>query len=214
VQIRDNEEMVDQLYQDIIMRVRELSGIRSAGIHVTELIYCLTKSYYERTSPLPITRQSALTMAMGIGLERTIIPIEKRVGSAEKDGIDYSPDFWYHGTEPAELKTTRMSTKKTIERTFPETWVQQIKCYCYAMGKNKYHLGVVHLLGNYHPPFPSLLAVTFEFTDQELQEQWDYILFRKKAFLDAAAQFKPPDAKRWSQDWECEYCQYKERCGL
>lgn len=193
-------------------RARELSGTRSTGIHLTELIYCLTHSWFERLAPLPITNEAALTLAMGINLERTIIPLEVRASPGCYDGIDYSPDFRFHGNEPSELKTTRMSLNKTINRQFPETWIEQIKGYCKAEGQTTYHLAVVHLLGNYKPPFPALRAVTFRFSQQELDDQWNYIRYRREQYILAIGEQRAPEPLRWCKDWECANCAYRERC--
>src|SRR3972149_3270888 len=110
--ITDYPELTEQIYTWLGTRMKELSGPRSGGIHLTELIYCLTASYWKRLDPLPNTGKQDLTMALGIGLERVFIAPEVRAKVGTKDGIDYSPDFWF-GEIPSEMKTTRMSTKKT-----------------------------------------------------------------------------------------------------
>ncbi len=214
--IRDSQELIDETYTWLIQRIDELrGGPRTAGIHLTELIYCLTSGYWDRLNPLPITRNQALIMGMGIAMERLLIPPDKRAAGGTKDGIEYSPDFWFKGNMPSELKTTRMSTKKTITREFPETWMQQIKGYCYAEGKLEYGLSIVHLMGGYKPPFPEILAVEMVFTQQELQQQWDYLLWRKENYIKAFADQEPPTPTRFCQDWECKDCRYNvvTHCG-
>lgn len=180
---------------------------RTAGIHLTELIYCLTSGYWDKIMPLSFTKQQALTMALGIGLERVIVPEEHRAPTGTCEGIEYSPDFW-HGEEMDELKTTRMSTKKTHSRDFPVTWVQQIMGYCYAEKKLEYGLSVVHLMGGYKPPFPEVLAVKFVFTPEELSNNWEYLMWRKGVYIQGFADQQPPTPTRWCQDWECKYCRY------
>ena len=216
--IVDYPELTEEMYGWLMKRVVELNNAsRSAGIHLTELIYCLTDSYWDRIMPLPINKSEALTMGLGIGLERFLIPEDMRAIPGTKDGIDYSPDFWYRGKMPSELKTTRMSSRKTIEREFPETWMQQIKGYCYARGETEYGLSVVHLMGNYKPPFPEILSVKFKFTQLELQEAWDFLLYRKTVYINAFADQKPPTPTRWAKDWECKNCRYAEssiHCNL
>ena len=123
MEIVDFPELQEESYKWVIGRVWELTAQgRSAGIHLTELIYCLTSGYYDKIMPLPHTKQQSLTMALGIGLERVMIPELKRASAGTCEGIDYSPDFWYKDDLPAELKTTRMSTKKTHKRDFPITY--------------------------------------------------------------------------------------------
>jgi len=167
--------------------------------------------------PLPIERQQALTMSLGIGLERVLIPEERRAMPGTCDGVDYSPDFWFRGDMPSELKTTRMGTKKTHKREFPETWVQQIMGYCYAEKKLEDGLSIVHLMGGYKPPFPEILAVKFTFAQQELKDNWDFLMWRKDVYIQAFAEQKPPGATRWCQDWECTNCRYAKsaiHCNL
>lgn len=216
--IVDWPELANETYEWLVSRVWEMNQpSRSAGIHLTELIYCLTGSYWDRIMPLPYSRESAVTMALGIALERLLIPLDKRAKAGTKDGVDYSPDFWFRGDTPAELKTTRMSTKKTYTRDFPETWRQQIMGYCYAENKTEYGLSIIHLLGNYKPPFPEILAVKFFFTEKELKDNWEYLMWRKAAYIQSFADQKPLPAGRWCMNWECKNCKYAKsqiHCGL
>ncbi len=209
MEIIDYPELAEESYKWVIQRVHELTQPkRSAGIHLTELIYCLTSGYYAKIMPLSVEKQQALTMALGISLERVLIPEDKRAQPGTCEGVDYSPDFWYKGNIPSELKTTRMSTKKTINRDFPESWVQQIMGYCYAEKKLEYGLSVVHLMGGYKPPFPEILAVKFQFTQQELQNNWDFLMWRKQVYIQSFADMQPPTPTKWCKDWECKLCRY------
>ena len=209
MQIDDFPELANESYQWLIKRVTELtSDARSPGIHLTELIYCLTSGYWDKIMPLPFTKEQALTMALGIGFERVLVPEESRAKPSTCEGIDYSPDFWFRGDLPSELKTTRMSSKKTHTRDFSETWVQQIMGYCYAEKRLEYGLSIVHLLGGYNPPFPEILGVKFTFTQQELQANWDYLLWRKDVYIRGFADQQPATPTKWCQDWECKNCRY------
>ena len=211
MEVVDYPELAEECYKWTIEKVWDLTSAgRTAGIHLTELIYCLTCAYWDKIMPMPFTKQQALTMALGIGLERVLIPEGKRAAASTCEGIEYSPDFWFRGDMPSELKTTRMGMKKTIMREFPDTWRQQIMGYCYAEKKLEYGLGVVHLMGNYKPPFPDILGVKFIFTQQELQENWDYLMWRKLVYIQGFADQYPPTPTKWCQDWECQYCRYRE----
>lgn len=209
MEIIDYPELADESYKWLIQRVHELTvPTRSAGIHLTELIYCLSEGYWNRIMPLPFERQQAITMALGIGFERVIIPEEKRAKPGTCEGIDYSPDFWFRQEMPSELKTTRMSTRKTYTRDFPDTWIMQIKGYCYAEKKLEYGLSVVHLMGGYKPPFPEILAVKFKFSQQELKDNWDFLMYRKDVYIQSFADMRPATPTRWCQQWECQNCRY------
>jgi len=217
MEVYDDLELAEEMHQLLIRRVGEMTGQRSDGIHLTQLIYCLTSSYWTKTAPLAFTKEAALTMGLGVALEHLLIPEEMRAKPGVCEGIEYSPDFWFRGEIPCELKTTRMSSKKTHTRELPETWLQQIKGYCYAEEKLEYRLGIVHLLGAYRPPFPEILALKFHFTQRELQDNWDYLLWRKAIYTQALANGQPPVPGKWCQDWECKWCRYaksKIHCNL
>jgi len=210
MEILDYPELADEMYRLLIQKVTELTHgqKRSGGIHLTELIYCLTSSYWDKVMPLPFGRQEAITMALGIGFERVLIPEDMRAKPGTCDGIDYSPDFWFHGDLPSEMKTTRMSTAKTHKRNLPESWVQQIMGYCHAEKKLEYGLGIVHLMGGYKPPFPEILAVKFKFDQKELQDNWEFLKWRMQVYINAFGEQKPPTPTKWCKDWECGYCRY------
>uniref|UniRef100_A0A6M3JD72 PD-(D/E)XK nuclease superfamily protein n=1 Tax=viral metagenome TaxID=1070528 RepID=A0A6M3JD72_9ZZZZ len=209
MEILDYPELAEEMYGLLIKKVSELTVLpRTAGIHMTELIYCLTSAYWDKIMPLPFTKQQAITMALGIGFERVLIPEEMRAKPGTCEGIEYSPDFWFRGNLPSELKTTRMSTIKTHKRDFPESWVQQIMGYCYAEKKLGYGLGIVHLMGGYKPPFPEILAVKFKFDQQELQANWDFLKWRMQVYINALAEQRPPTPTKWCKDWECGFCRY------
>jgi hypothetical protein len=63
-------------------------------------------------------------------------------------------------------------------------------------------------MGNYKPPFPEILGVTFYFTEKELKDNWDFLMYRKNVYIQAFADAKPPTPTRWSKDWECDNCRY------
>ncbi|KKL94300.1 hypothetical protein LCGC14_1866090 [marine sediment metagenome] len=209
MEITDFPELADESYKWLIDNAagRDVKA-RTSGIHMTELIYCLTAGYWNKIMPLPATREQALLMALGIGFEKSLIPVEERALPGTCEGVEYSPDFWYKGEMPAELKTTRMSTKKTYTRDYPVTWIQQIMGYCYAEKKLEYGLSVVHMMGGYQPPFPVILAVRFNFNQQELIDNWNYLMWRKNVYIQGFADMQPPTPTKWCQDWECKYCRY------
>jgi hypothetical protein len=215
MEILENPELELTIKGWINQRSRELSGPRSSGIHMTELMYCLTRSYYERLAPTQKTFEDVLTMSLGIFLERVIVPAQWRAEGKCKDGIDYSPDFWSDAISGRlnELKTTRMSSKKADTNDWPESWIEQMKGYCYAEGLTEYGLCVVHIMGNYKPPMPELRTKRFIFTELELKQNWEYLLFRKEQLINCFATQVPPTPKKWCKGWECKFCQYKARCG-
>ena len=180
--------------------------------HVTQLIYCLTRSYFDITQGTQPTDDELMLFAVGWGLERVLL--ESHAEPGEKDGISYSPDFVTLRGAKAELKTTRMSSKKTAgpEYELPEGWVKQIMAYCYANGSLRYQLVVLHLMGNYAPPFPRLAGLTLEFNEDELSENWSWILSRRLILDQALYEKVIPVPFTYNMSWECKYCRHKIVC--
>ena len=196
--------------------------------HVTELIYCLTRSYLNRFHPLPPTPQETLLFAVGVGLEKRLLVGHRQQITGEKDGIHYATDFLDYGGLPGELKTTRISAK-TASRwlcvtgtpakakggsifDMPETWRKQILAYLYCNGATEGTLGVLFLMGNHAPPFPSLRAWHIEATPEELEANWQWLLERKEAYLMFVEEKKMPPPYHFNLDWECKNCRYKVFC--
>lgn len=188
---------------------------RARGIHLTNLIYCLTRSFYGFTDPLPPSDKEVMLFALGFGLEAVLLREGSKMPPGEKDGIHYSPDFipLRSAQVVGELKTTRMSYDKT---KLPETWLEQVMGYCYAEGLSSCDIAVLHMLGNYKPPFPTMRGWHFEFDPDELQNHWNNMLDRKDVLLNALATGEPPMPKQFCKDWECQYgpCRYSLRCQL
>lgn len=202
-------------------------------IHLTDLIYCLTRSWFDKRYPLPPTDEEVLLFALGWGLQKVLVPEDQEAEEIICDGIHLSPDFMSIGGVLAELKTTRQSSRRKNESKqyepspFSESWVEQMKGYCYAQklvdygpGSRMLELGssydllVLHMMGNYAPPFPSLVGWRVTFTPEELKEFWTYMLERK-VILDAAIETEmPPDPFTANKEWECGNCRYASRCQL
>lgn len=185
-------------------------------IHVSHLIYCLTKGYYELTDPLPPTDNEVMLFAIGFGLENILLREESHVETGEVDGIKYSPDFVPLSAGKAELKTTRQATGKP----FPETWLEQIMAYSYAEKLLEYDLVVLHITGNYKPPFPQIVGYRLTFEQVELDANWANLLKRKMVLTVALETKTPPPARVWCKVdnkgvyWECKFCRYAIRCGV
>lgn len=209
MQITPNPVIEKELLDVLRARYITTEG-RAEGIHLSDLIYCLTKSYHRITDPLPATDQEVMLFSLGFGLENMLLRDESRVSPGCKDGIHYSPDFIPLTAGRAELKTTRASTTRDL----PETWVEQIKGYAYAEGLLTYDLVVLHMLGNYKPPFPVIKGYQLTFSQEELVEQWQRFLSRRFVLDTCLHDAIPPDPLHWCKDWECKYCTYRIRCGL
>lgn len=178
--------------------------------HVAELIYCLTKSYYDRTDPIPPQDKEVLLFSLGFGLEKVMLPDDYKSKSKQVNGVYYTPDLAIED-ELTEIKTTRMKyTAGTVK--VPETWLQQCKAYCFCEKCNEMSLAILHITGDYKPPFPLIAGYTLHFSDEELSENWNYILDRRGSLERAITTQQLPEPYKFCQDWECDWCRYKLRC--
>jgi len=200
-------EHLDKLYH--ISQPRE-------GIHLSTVIYCLTRSYYDLTlDDVAPTPQEVLLFALGYGLQDILTPEKAVLEVVEKDGIFYSPDYKLKLGDTHdlyELKTTRMSAKKGDEHEFPETWIEYMKGGCFIQNVNEYRLVVLYMMGDWKPPFPSIKGYNFTFTDEELIDNWGYIMERKVMLEASLLSKSPPTPRAWCKDWECSHCRYKVLC--
>jgi hypothetical protein len=201
------------------------------GIHLSTLIYCLTRSFFDQQAPVEPTDEEVMLFALGLGLQDVLTPSESFTPVYNKDGVLFSPDFVFSVkelktavldaspseherkdiavTRLVELKTTRMSSGK---EDLPETWLEYIMGGCYMRGANTYDLSVLHMLGNYKPPFPEIRSYRLEFAEDELRANWDYLMERRAVYEEALKTGTPPVPFSYCKDWECKNCRYKLQC--
>lgn len=206
----DNPEL-SRLALDHLASLYKIKDKRE-GIHLSTLVYCLTRSFFDQLASVEPTDEEVMLFALGYGLQDVLTPQEAESPVYEKDGITYRPDFVLKlDGSLGEIKTTRMSLK-TLEDHLSETWVEYIMGGCYIREETSYNLMVLLMMGNYHPPFPMIHSETLVFEKQELQANWDYLLERKDVYEEALASNQPPQPFHWCKDWECKNCRYKLQC--
>lgn len=183
---------------------------RRIGIHLSTLVYCLTKSFYDQQQRIEPTDEEVMLFSLGLGLQDELTPPEANRPVYQLDGIMYSPDFTLRLDEQlVELKTTRMSSKRP---DMPETWLEYIMGGCTMMGTDSYQLVVLHMMGNYSPPFPTIVAYSLKFDRDELAANWLRLLERKQVYENALAAGTLPTPYTYCKDWECKLCRYKLQC--
>jgi len=176
--------------------------------HVTELIYCLTKAYLNRFHPLPTTETGSLIFLLGLGFEKLLLVNEKYHVRGTFEGVMYENDFVHiYNDIPGELKSTRLSANKNPDQ-LPIGWRRQILAYMKTLGVNEYILVVLHLMGKYNPPFPILKAYRLYASQAEIDEEWDYLQFRKEEYIPFLTNKEIPTPFAYNEDWECEHCPY------
>lgn len=187
---------------------------RREGLHLSSLIGCLTRSFYEAVNPIEPTEPELMLFITGYALQDAVTPKDAKAPLYTKDGITYSPDFELtignrKCEDTFEIKSTRISTNNP---NVNENWIEYMKGGCHILDKRVYNLSAIHLMGNYKPPFPILMTKTITFTDEEIADNWDYILVRKEVLEEAFRDKKPPLPFYHCKEWECKYCRYKMQC--
>ena len=208
MEIADNPELSRQ----ILDHLADLYGIKKKreGTHLSTLIYCLTRSFFDQKGPVEPTDQEVMLFSLGYGLQDVLTPKKTETPIYEKDGITFSPDFIFPVEgRLVEIKTTRMSSSKG---EFPETWLEYMMGGCYMQGINEYELSVLHILGNYKPPFPQIKSYHLTFDEKELMENWGYLIGRRDTYQDALDNSVPPQPYSFCKEWECKNCRYKLQC--
>lgn len=203
-----------EMEQYALKHLADLYNIRQQrqGIHLSTVIYCLTRAYFDLTQYIQPTEEEVMLFALGYGLQDVLTPQEAEVPVFEKDGITYSPDFMLKvDGKYFEIKTTRKSMKYA-EEALTETWVEYIMGGCYIRDINEYELVILFMMGDYKPPFPKIRAETLKFDNEELLDNWYRIIQRRNVLLDSLQTNHPPAPKLWCKDWECPLIKSKWSC--
>ena len=189
---------------------------------VSGMIYCVTKTYYENYMVVPnadgqlIPERSDSTLllfATGLGLEKVLLSGRQVSEGGEYEGIQWHVD--HYGREGfIEFKSTRASPRKDgMEPYSSEGWIKQIKAYCKVKGITTGHLVNLHLMGNRNPPFPTLEAWEFTLTQEEVDDNWDWIKSRANDYNEYVAAGTPPPPFKYNMDWECKDCSWLALCN-
>lgn len=171
------------------------SGLpRAPGLHLTDIIR------YIQDSINPYTGDGfddqRLTMEVGFIWEDLLSyvlgdRIGKRLNDLECDGIYCNPDGL--GYDPLDGKTPVVEeykcTWRSINRSPTEDhrWMMQVKAYCNVLHTRVAVMYVCYLMGNYKGSGPLSRAYRIEFTEQEIEENWNAILAHKDATIEALA---------------------------
>lgn len=136
----------------------------------------------------------------------------------EVDGIHMTPDF--AGTEfagypvsLAEMKSTRKS-QKSFHPKDSTHYLMQIMGYCKGLGQTRAELIMYFIHGDYtqRPPVPTLDCWTCEFTQEEIDENWEDMKKRRDILAKALESEEPPSPLIRLGEWECGYCECGDFC--
>lgn len=211
----EDTHLANRLLTDMNTELVQSGTERAKGIHVSQLIYCLTRSYYDQVSPLPLNPGETLLFSTGLGLEAVLLRPHRKAATGETEGIHWSVDgLDYEELTPlSEFKSTRLSANRGPE-DLPATWVKQLLAYMYGTGEGEAILAILHLMGSYAPPFPTLKCWHMYATKEEIQANWGWLQKRKKILEEHLAKGIQPKQFTYNEDWECTTgpCRYLLIC--
>lgn len=225
MKITKDDEFKKWIINEIVQREFNVR----AGVHCSDLIYCLNKQALRRVMPLPSTEHEVLTFSLGWASQRWLTGKLKDEDTIEVDGIQVTPDCLWD-CRPWELKATFTSSERDISEN--DSWLKQIMAQCYVTKTLEARLTRLELMGNWKSIFgkreekgkpenqkPTLSAFKLEFSQDELDSNWLWLRARKSLFdallKDTAPLLHKGLALPEKHEWECDYCPevYKDKCG-
>ena len=177
--------------------IKERLATTREGLHLSDLELCLKKSFYRKLHPQPISSEQAIMYAIGLSVQEYLYP--KGETTLVVDGINCSPDY-YGGVE---VKTTRASMK-SFDPCKPH-WLLRMKGYCKALNRTDYTLAVIFVIP------AKIRSWWFQFTPEEIEENWQEVLQRGNILLEAFATNQSPTPD-FHALWECRFCELSGFC--
>ena len=179
---------------------------------MSELIRCLTLSWFERNEPTPLTEKQLAYFSIGFALEDVFLrdPGELEMTSEQIDGIWLTPDYVDLSGIGVDLKSTRMYFDKNgvPSKGWPESWLKQFMGYAKYLGITEYGVAVMQLIK------ADFVVGTFTFTPEEIEANWQWLVNRKVVLDFHMAAGEPPAPFVYNQDWECNNCARRLKCGV
>ncbi len=180
--------------------------------HVTELIYCLTRSWNDRFDFIPLGPKEVCLFSIGVELGKGLLAPHREEVGGELDGIHYSIDFMtleedFAPDQMGELKSTRMGTKKHPD-DFPDTWRKQLLAYMKGAGKTEAIYAVMYVIP------AEFKTWEVKATQQEIDDNWNWMLARGVIYEDFINRGEAPTPFEFNEPWECKNCRYKLGCDL
>ena len=208
----------EQLEQELLQEIDEsmYDGDR-AQPSVSGMIYCLTRTWYENHLVLPDEQgrvkvkhndEQILLFITGLGLEKTVLTGRQVSEAGETEGIQWHVDHYGLDNKFIEVKSTRGTSSKSDD--ISEGWKKQILAYFYVKGINEGDLAILHLMGDYRPPFPQFRVWHLDADIGEVNANWAWIKERADIYLGATSE--PPTPFKYNMDWECKNCNWKGLC--
>jgi len=213
--LRENPEAAAQILAEARERV-DARDLRVPGIHVSDLIRCLRRSWYERQGY--VARDPDVDSIMLLGQSHHGI-LQPPKGVEVHVLLDGDPPI--HGTvdaylpasvlyqHPTEIKSTRYSSEKPVIDALGH-YIEQLASYCLMLGDEQGRLVVWHIMGDYAKRrSPKLRVWDIMFEAGELQS-WEPELRRRARIV--LGDEEPSLDEHF--EWECKDCPLRTVLGL
>lgn len=204
MRVTHNDALAETLLNELMKEIDE--NRKSMHPSVTDLIYCLTKSYYNTQEDRPgHSFKTKLYFLIGLGLERSLLTARKGQPTyGVFEGIHYHLDSIDEGL--LELKSTRANPKKMEAGEFSESWLRQAKSYCKAVGVTEFDLAVVFIIQ------PEFTVYRIKFDQREIDDHWAWMKARQEVWETAVKTNEAPASFQYNEQWECRDCAYLLLC--
>lgn len=198
-------------------RAREFYSRSRYGVHLSDLLGCLRKPYWQRIDPIPPDDEDVLFFILGEGHHEVL----QRLFGARAEvklrwqGIHFSVDV-LENEEPIELKTTRQSSARHDEQGLKDvmpSWPEQVGGYMIAKGSLVGHLYAFHFVGKWNPPTPKLRKYKIRFNDDAERTAYEnWLLARRDLLIESVKTHVIPPGPRWKKECTDWHCRYADRC--
>ena len=200
MKVSENKELKTQF----IEKLQEKSAPVRTEIHVSDLTYCLRKAYFRKFENRKLSEQQLIFFLDGHqrheGLQSLVSDVEAEK-TVKKYGVVGHIDL--ASNNPIEIKTTRSRPNNNK----PPHYFRQMAYYCLLTNSNKCSLITQYI----NDGFISFEDV--EFTEQELDQYLKEMLDSRDR-LQKAYDMLNPKLLPFLADWQCNKCEFVERCEV
>lgn len=162
-----------------------------------------------------------MMFATGLAIENALLGDLQRPTSGTIEGISFHTDHVEVEGDFYEVKSTRVSSKKGFN-DLSKAWHRQWWSYLKAIGRTEGYFIILHLMGNYAPPFPDLVVYHVESSQEEIDANWQWMQNRRQILENAELAKEAPTQFTYrvvdwggaEKDYECEECPYLVLCKM
>jgi len=187
--------------------------VKGEDPHLSELLYCLTKSYWQsrdKDNSITFTKKTRLMFALGVALEDVMLrPLGKSVtGTFEGIQFELDAEVAREGsTDLVEYKSTRMGIKRFTEG-FPIGYYRQLLGYMKMKGVLKAKFVVMFIIP------ADLVTWEVEVTEEEIERNWKWITDRRDLRNRFVETGEIPQPFTFNEAYECNDCTFKLLCDI